>query len=1173
MNTEKIEKLKKSLSNSKIPADLKPKIEAEIKRLEDLDAKQSEPKEEEKEVKPVAKKTTTRKPRATKSVAKKTSTAKPSQTSKPKRTAMSVAKEIRKDGESWKDAMARASKVMKEKSKTATKDVETELQKLTKLVRGEKNKEKVSRVSDTNLKRDASRKAKPLGARKVTRSGETSNQYGTYKNHLGRKYVENRDKHGDRLAPRYPKNAPLLAEGGELGEKYVVIGDKVLNTHTNMYVDYDFRTKENAEDFAKHRNRMIKKFGIDFAEGGYLTDPNFGNFQTGVFAKGGGVDYYEQLGVYVQGVGSIYKGISMEKAVKIANSYNKKFPNAEIVIVDEKYGDEYDMDGNLKDEYAKGGGIRRKNGQTYDYGRVWTKDHNEFDKGADHEVNYRRKKLANGGAIKNQYAGRTPEDIWNSLSVEQRQHFLIDHFIEEEDEPQVKYKYLYDEDKEFIDEYSNKEWKKLSGDVRQAFREHVKLGQYAKGGGIRRKNGQTYDYGRVWTKDHNEFDKGADHEVNYRRKRFELGGNVVTDLAGHTGGSLGTGDPSMLDGVSGTAYTGLVGETGAMSSGEMFANGGGVKNLAIKDLPNDSSSKQVKYWASYIVTTETEDNEKINSLASIMDELKLYGNVFFEDGFACLGFNFKGTKQQLKDKLVELSVAMKKMNVRGKLDLLNETSKEVYDNLSSGEMFMNGGEVKVVSKGKYYLVPKNKLRQFEEENPEVIQVSDKVWSRMTANKHYSKYELGGGLPSGASQSYMITESLGNPAQHFAKGGGIRRKNGQTYDYGRVWTKDHNEFDKSADHEVNYRRKNKFLGVFAGGGETYNEKASQLKGGVDYYSVDIDLENGDEVRDLTFKSLDKAKKEFLKYSNSMVYDGENIDDIQLVVSFKNGDYENIYLNKGGVMATGGGVDDESPKIYVADLEAYNNGRLSGVWLDLADYNDADELMEAIQDFLKTSGGEEYAIHDVEYIPNSMYSEYMGQKDFEELYEMIDLAKQNDLPLSVVQEVVSQYDASAVDEFYGKYNDAEDFAIELVDEMGIESFIDFEYYLYITDTDRRLLAQDMADSYVEGIIDEDGGNRIIEEAGLDVDEYEEADSDRQEEMLDEAREIVYDEYYNTWIEGLSDPYYFLVEEQGMYSPDDFANATFVRVDYEKLADALEQDYTFIYDGGSLYVFNIR
>jgi hypothetical protein len=76
-----------------------------------------------------------------------------------------------------------------------------------------------------------------------------------------------------------------------------------------------------------------------------------------------------------------------------------------------------------------------------------------------------------------------------------------------------------------------------------------------------------------------------------------------------------------------------------------------------------------------------------------------------------------------------------------------------------------------------------------------------------------------------------------------------------------------------------------------------------------------------------------------------------------------------------------------------------------------------------------------------------------------------------------------------------------------------------------------------------------------------------------MLDEAREIVYDEYYENWYEGLSDPYYFLVEEQGIYDSESFANADFVRIDYEKLGRDLEQDYTFIYDDGELYVFNIR
>jgi hypothetical protein len=75
------------------------------------------------------------------------------------------------------------------------------------------------------------------------------------------------------------------------------------------------------------------------------------------------------------------------------------------------------------------------------------------------------------------------------------------------------------------------------------------------------------------------------------------------------------------------------------------------------------------------------------------------------------------------------------------------------------------------------------------------------------------------------------------------------------------------------------------------------------------------------------------------------------------------------------------------------------------------------------------------------------------------------------------------------------------------------------------------------------------------------------------IQEVGKEIYDEYFDNWYEGLSDPYYFLVEEQGMYDAESFANANFVRIDFEKLADALEQDYTFIYDGGSLYVFNIR
>jgi hypothetical protein len=96
---------------------------------------------------------------------KRTPKAKPSQTKKPKRTAMSLAKEIRKEGESWNDARARASKMMKEDSKDLSKTVETELEKLSKLVKSEKTRSKLVGISGTDIKRDAVRKAKPRGAR------------------------------------------------------------------------------------------------------------------------------------------------------------------------------------------------------------------------------------------------------------------------------------------------------------------------------------------------------------------------------------------------------------------------------------------------------------------------------------------------------------------------------------------------------------------------------------------------------------------------------------------------------------------------------------------------------------------------------------------------------------------------------------------------------------------------------------------------------------------------------------------------------------------------------------------------------------------------------------------------------------------------------------------------
>jgi antirestriction protein len=56
---------------------------------------------------------------------------------------------------------------------------------------------------------------------------------------------------------------------------------------------------------------------------------------------------------------------------------------------------------------------------------------------------------------------------------------------------------------------------------------------------------------------------------------------------------------------------------------------------------------------------------------------------------------------------------------------------------------------------------------------------------------------------------------------------------------------------------------------------------------------------------------------------------------------------------------------TPRIYIADLAAYNGGRLRGVWIDFKSGITADEVQFAIDALLKGSQGEEWRIDDTEH----------------------------------------------------------------------------------------------------------------------------------------------------------------------------------------------------------------
>lgn len=86
-----------------------------------------------------------------------------------------------------------------------------------------------------------------------------------------------------------------------------------------------------------------------------------------------------------------------------------------------------------------------------------------------------------------------------------------------------------------------------------------------------------------------------------------------------------------------------------------------------------------------------------------------------------------------------------------------------------------------------------------------------------------------------------------------------------------------------------------------------------------------------------------------------------------------------------------------KIYVASLEAYNQGRMVGDWVTPSDYDDYDKFRWAIMN--ATKNADEVAVHDYEGI--NLDNEY---PDFEKLYEFCKALEDSD---DLDEEVITAY----------------------------------------------------------------------------------------------------------------------------------------------------------------------
>lgn len=305
--------------------------------------------------------------------------------------------------------------------------------------------------------------------------------------------------------------------------------------------------------------------------------------------------------------------------------------------------------------------------------------------------------------------------------------------------------------------------------------------------------------------------------------------------------------------------------------------------------------------------------------------------------------------------------------------------------------------------------------------------------------------------------------------------------------------------------------------------------------------------------------------------------------------------------------GGSISsDNTPKVYIADLAAYNEGSLVGEWLDLSEFGSGEEVMEKISELLKQwseesdEEREEFAVHDMENFPKQMYSEYMGESDFQKVIDYWEAINGTDYPMEVVEDYASETGKDIVeaaseikDNHYGTFSSLKDFAYEWVDSVGgISGVSRPEQYIEVSETDKRIISQEQADSEVDDLDDND----ILERADLkdtydsfneradELGEDEELDDDDRvrtlesefgyadsDEILEEAKEKVKEEISNEWEKGLDDAYNFLVEEKGLYSSDNLIKQSFIRFDYEAFGKDLEQDFTTIEHDGEVYVFN--
>jgi len=142
-------------------------------------------------------------------------------------------------------------------------------------------------------------------------------------------------------------------------------------------------------------------------------------------------------------------------------------------------------------------------------------------------------------------------------------------------------------------------------------------------------------------------------------------------------------------------------------------------------------------------------------------------------------------------------------------------------------------------------------------------------------------------------------------------------------------------------------------------------------------------------------------------------------------------------------------DNEIKIYIADLAAYNNGILHGIWVDAC--ISLDEIQEQIDSLLKSSpvgNSEEIAIHDYEGFEDLKIGEYEGLQPVHDKALFIQEHGKLGAALLKHHSVDFEEAGKSIKEHYrGEYKSVANYAQELTEQTSevpkhLVSYIDYE-----------------------------------------------------------------------------------------------------------------------------------